>query len=49
VDVCICGPKDTAQMRQALRILELGPLNKDEMERMKRIGDHVHANTGKFF
>jgi hypothetical protein len=38
-----------AFFKKALRILELGPLNKDEMERMKRIGDHVHANTGKFF
>jgi len=49
VDVCICGPRDSAQMKEGLRTLELGPLNQEEMERMRRIGDHVHENTGKFF
>ncbi|MBC8418272.1 MAG: hypothetical protein H8E10_06725 [Desulfobacterales bacterium] len=49
VDVCMCGPKDTAQMREALRTLELGPLNDDELERIRRIGDHVHDHAGKFF
>ncbi len=49
VDVCMCGPKDVAQMREALRALELGPLSQEELERMRRIGDYVHAHTGKFF
>jgi len=49
VDVCMCGPKDRAQMTEALRTLELGPLSDQEMERMRRIGDHVHAHTGRFF
>ncbi|MBL7213631.1 MAG: hypothetical protein ISS61_14765 [Desulfobacteraceae bacterium] len=49
VDICMCGPKNTAQMREALHVLELGPLSQDELKRMKRIGDHVHANAGKFF
>lgn len=49
VDVCMCGPKDTAQMREALRILELGPLNDDELERIRKIGDYVHDHAGKFF
>ena len=48
VDVCMCGPRDTAQMREALRTLELGPLGEDDMARMRRIGDHVHAHS-KFF
>lgn len=48
-DVCMCGPKDTAQMKEALRSLDLGPLNQEELERMKRVGDHVNAHTRKFF
>ena len=49
VDVCMCGPKNINEMREALRGLELGPLSEEELEHMRRIGDHVHKNTGKFF
>ena len=49
VDVCVCGPKDRAQMQEALRTLDLGPLGEEELERMRRIGDYVHAHTGRFF
>jgi predicted aldo/keto reductase-like oxidoreductase len=49
VDVCMCGPKDTVQMKEALRTLELGPLSREEVERMRKIGDYVHAHTRKFF
>ena len=49
VDVCMCGPKDTDQMREALRTLELGPLNEEELKRMREIGAFVHAHTRKFF
>jgi aryl-alcohol dehydrogenase-like predicted oxidoreductase len=49
VDVCLCGPKNIDQGRGALKALELGPMNKDEMARMKKIGDHVHAHAGRFF
>jgi predicted aldo/keto reductase-like oxidoreductase len=49
VDVCICGPKNTAQMREGLRTLDLGQLNQEELERMRKIGDHVHAHTRRFF
>lgn len=48
VDVCISGPKDTSQMREALQALEMGPLNPDELERMRMIGDHVHGHAGRF-
>ncbi len=48
VDVCMCGPKDSQEMEEALRTLDLGPLNDQEMERMIRIGDHVHDHGGKF-
>jgi len=49
VDLCLCGPKDTAQMKEALRTLDLGPLNPEELEHMRRIGDYVHAHTARFF
>ena len=45
----MCGPKDTAQMRAALKSLELGPLDNEEMERIQAIGDYVYKHTGKFF
>jgi predicted aldo/keto reductase-like oxidoreductase len=48
VDVCMTGPKDRTQMREALRTLDLGSLSEEELERMKRVGDHVHEHTGKF-
>ena len=48
VDVCMCGPKDSLEMEEALRTLDLGPLSDEEMERMIRIGDHVHEHGGKF-
>ena len=43
VDVCLCGPKDEVQMKEALKTLALGPLNQEEMERMKKIGDYLHG------
>ena len=48
VDVCLCGPKDANQLRQALPALELGPLGKEDMARMKQIGDHVRKTTRSF-
>jgi aryl-alcohol dehydrogenase-like predicted oxidoreductase len=49
VDVCMTGPKTAAQMGEALKALELGPLSQEEMARMVRIGDYVHDHTGRFF
>jgi predicted aldo/keto reductase-like oxidoreductase len=49
VDVCISGPKDSGQMKEALKALELGPLNEPEMERIRKIGDYVHQHTSGFF
>ena len=43
VDVVLCGPADRAQMQEALRTLELGPLDDKAMDRMRRIGDHVYG------
>lgn len=48
VDVCMCGPRNMIQMREALSALDLGPLNEDEMVRMRRIGDYVRSTNRKF-
>ncbi len=43
VDVCMTGVRTTAQMRDNLRALDLGPLGADEMARVRRIGDHLYG------
>jgi aryl-alcohol dehydrogenase-like predicted oxidoreductase len=43
VDVCMTGPKNLQQMREAIRTLDLGPLGGDELERMRKIGDHIRG------
>jgi predicted aldo/keto reductase-like oxidoreductase len=49
VDVCLCGPSDREQMREALAGLDAGELDPGEMERMRGIGDYVHQNSRSFF
>jgi len=44
VDVCMTGPRTTDEMREALLALEMGPLDPEEMARVRRIGDHLHAH-----
>ncbi len=39
----LCGPANREQMQEALRALDAGPLDADEMARMHRVGDHVYA------
>jgi len=43
VDLVLCGPANREQMQEALRALELGPLEADQRERMCRIGDHIYG------
>ncbi len=43
VSLVLCGPATREQMQEALRALDAGPLDTDEMARMHRIGDHVYA------
>jgi aryl-alcohol dehydrogenase-like predicted oxidoreductase len=43
VDMVLCGPADQAQMDEALRALERGPLDEEELARMQRIGDHIYG------
>jgi predicted aldo/keto reductase-like oxidoreductase len=49
VDICLTGPKDMNQMKTALTSLDLGPLDADQMDRIKKIGDHVHTHAKSFF
>lgn len=48
VDICLCGPNGDEQLNQALAALDKGPMTAEELERMRLIGDHVHAKKGFF-
>jgi aryl-alcohol dehydrogenase-like predicted oxidoreductase len=43
VDVCITGPKNMEQMKEALATLDRGPMTEDELNWMRKVGDHVHG------
>lgn len=43
VHVAICGPKNEQEMDHALETLSRGPMDEDELARMRAIGDHVHG------
>jgi aryl-alcohol dehydrogenase-like predicted oxidoreductase len=42
VDVCLSGPGNLAQMREALQTLDLGPLETSAMARLRRVGDYLN-------
>jgi aryl-alcohol dehydrogenase-like predicted oxidoreductase len=43
VDVALCGPKDRAELDEALAALDRGPMSEDELAWMKRVGKAVRA------
>ena len=45
VDVCMTGPRNLEMMRENLGILDTGPLTPEEMERIRRIGDHIYGKS----
>ncbi len=45
VDVCLAGPDDPEQMKQALAALERGPMDEDELAWMRGVGDHIYRTT----
>ena len=45
VDVVLTGPANADQMGEALLALDRGPLDEDELERMRRIGDHIYRHN----
>lgn len=49
VDLCLCGPKNTKQVREALRALDMGPMDPSELTRARKIGDYVAAKKTTFF
>jgi aryl-alcohol dehydrogenase-like predicted oxidoreductase len=38
VDVCLTGPSNAAQMEEALRTLQMGPMDEGELAWMRRVG-----------
>ena len=43
VDLSMTGPRTEEEMEEGLRALEQGPLTAEELERARRIGDHVRG------
>ena len=43
VSLVLSGPANREQMQAAISALDAGPLTPDELERMRRIGDHVYG------
>jgi hypothetical protein len=41
--MCLAGPDNADHMRQALDALELGPLDEDEHQWMRRVGEHIYG------
>jgi len=44
-DVCMTGPKNGAELREALAALDEGPLSAEEMARVRRIGEFIHGRA----
>jgi aryl-alcohol dehydrogenase-like predicted oxidoreductase len=42
IHVCLTGPKTTEQMRENLKAVEMGPLNDEEMDRIRKIGSYIY-------
>ncbi len=45
VDVCLTGPKDGAQLGEALAAASRGPLDPDERARVEEVGDLVYGRS----
>jgi len=44
VNVCITAPSTAARMEENFEALEAGPLDEEEMARVRRIGRHIYGN-----
>jgi predicted aldo/keto reductase-like oxidoreductase len=49
VNVCLTGPSTAAQMEDNLKALDAGPLDEEEMARVRRIGKHIYDTAPKAF
>jgi predicted aldo/keto reductase-like oxidoreductase len=47
-NVCMSGPRNAAEMREALSSLEAGPLTSEEEERIRAIGAHVRSQRSLY-
>ncbi|UCC88412.1 MAG: aldo/keto reductase, partial [Anaerolineales bacterium] len=45
VNVCVTGPSTAAQMEHNLKALDAGPLDEEEMARVRRIGRHIYGGV----
>ena len=43
IDVCLMGPRSAEEVEENLTVLDKGPLDEAELERMRRIGDHIYG------
>jgi len=43
VDLCLAGPRNEREMEEGMLALTAGPLSPEELDRFRRIGDHVHG------
>jgi aryl-alcohol dehydrogenase-like predicted oxidoreductase len=43
VNVCLSGPKTAAHLEENLKALDAGPLDEEEMARVRRIGNHIYG------
>jgi aryl-alcohol dehydrogenase-like predicted oxidoreductase len=49
VNVCATGPSTAEQMEQNLKAMDAGPLDKEEMTRIRRIGKYIYETAPKAF
>jgi predicted aldo/keto reductase-like oxidoreductase len=47
VDICLTAPKTIEHMRQNLAVLDLEPMQQEELERMRRIGVHINKISAR--
>jgi aryl-alcohol dehydrogenase-like predicted oxidoreductase len=45
VNVCMTAPSTAAQMEENLKALDAGPLDTEEMARIRRIGKHIYQKS----
>ena len=43
VQVCISGPKNIKQIKENLKVLDMGPMAEEELAWMRRVGDHIYG------
>ncbi len=44
IDICITGPSSEGQMRHALDAIDKGPMDEEELEWMRAVGDKLYGN-----